>query len=89
MQLLSKRREEYVSEDDSKNDYIIYSLIYFESFEDVKVNHDMPGYYPPTRAIRINLIHMDYNDPNCMFHHHNFEIVVLSKNYYDSQLLYY
>ena len=49
----------------------------------------MPEYNPSTRAIRINLIRMDDNDPNCMFHHHTFEIVVLSKNHYESQLLYY
>lgn len=30
-----------------------------------------------------NLIYMDDNDTNCMFHHHNSGIVVLSKNYYD------
>ena len=43
-----------------------------ESLEDVKVNHDMPEYNSSTMAIRIILIRMDDNAPNCMFHHYNF-----------------
>ena len=75
--------------DGKDNSIKLFVIPFIDNLVDVKVNHDIPEYYPSKRAIRINLICMDDNDPKWMFHHHNFEIVVLSKNCYDSQLLYY